>query len=569
VIAPPQSPRDLAQATWAEIEPHYERLATQPLDDVDTWLHDWSRFNEILAEARAMASVAYTCDAGDPDKEAAHLRFARDIGPRAREQEVRLGRRLLDTGQPRPGLETFVRRLRNQDEIFRQANVPLYAELQALSSAWQKLAAGLSATWDGQHLPLPALRVHEASSDRQTRERAYRLHLGAVAARRDDIADIFDRQYALRQQVAANAGFDNYRDYAHTEKDRFDYTPADCERFHDAVERTVVPALRRVTAARAQRMGLDVLRPWDAIDGMLGVADALGRPPLRPFPDVETLSARAEAVFTRVDPAFGARFRLMREEGLLDLDSRQGKVPGGYCTGFPFRRRPFIFMNATGMDSDVRTLLHEAGHAFHDFEALSSQPLVFQRHPGPEMGEVASMSMELLAAPYLGTDAGGFFGPEDGRRSRASHLEGILFALAHIASVDAFQHWIYTSGEGHDRDGRDRAWLRLRDRFQPGVDWSGLSDLRVARWLAQPHLFVIPFYYIEYGIAQMGALQVWRDSLRDHAEAVAAYRRALALGATRPLPELLGAAGARLVFDADAMGELVALVEDQLSSLQG
>jgi oligoendopeptidase F len=571
VIAAPQSPQDLAQATWADIEPHYERLATRSLDDVETWLHDWSRLGEVLAEARALASVAYTCDAGDPGKEATHLRFARDIGPLAREQEVRLGRRLLATGQAPRGLETFVRRLRNQDEIFRQANVPLFAEIQTLASAWQKLAAGLSAPWDGEHVPLPALRVHGASPDRPTRERAYRLHLGAFAARRDDIADLFDRLYALRQQVAANADFETYRDYVHAEKNRFDYTPADCERFHDAVERTVVPALRRRIAVRARQMGLDALRPWDALDSKLGVADPLGRPPLRPFPDVEALSARAEDIFTRVDPAFGARFRLMREEGLLDLDSRRGKVPGGYCTSLPFRRRPFIFMNATGMDTDVTTLLHEAGHAFHGFEALASQPMVFQRHAGHEMAEVASMSMELLAAPYLGAEAGGFFAPEDERRWRASHLEGILVGLAHVAAVDAFQHWIYTSGEGHDRDARDRAWLRLRDRFdpEPGVDWGGLDDLRAARWLAQPHIFVSPFYYIEYGIAQLGALQVWRDSLRDQAAAVAAYRSALALGATRPLPELFGAAGARLVFDAGPMGELVALVEERLEGLEG
>jgi oligoendopeptidase F len=569
VIAAPQSPQDLVHATWADIEPHYERLATQPLDDVETWLHDWSRLDEILGEARSLASVAYTCDAGDPDKEAAHLRFARDIGPRAREQEVRLGRRLLATGQAPPGLETFVRRLRNQDGIFREENVPLFAELQTLASAWQKLAASLSATWDGQQVPLPALRVHEASPERQTRERAYRLHLGTIGARRDEIADIFDRQYALRQQVAANAGFANFRDYVHTEKNRFDYTPADCERFHDAVERTVVPALSRRMRTRARQMGLEELRPWDAIDTLMGVADPLGRPPLRPFADVETLAARAEGIFTRVDPAFGARFRLMREEGLLDLDSRQGKVPGGYCTSFPFRRRPFIFMNATGMDSDLRTLLHEGGHAFHGFEAMASQPLLFQRHPGHEMAEVASMSMELLAAPYLGTEAGGFFEPEDERRSRASHLLGVLSALAHIASVDAFQHWIYTSGEGHDRDARDRAWLRVRDRFDPAVDWSGLSDLRAARWLGQPHIFVNPFYYIEYGIAQLGALQVWRHSLGDQAEAVAAYRSALALGGTRPLPDLFAAAGASLVFDAATMGELVALVEDQLSAIEG
>jgi oligoendopeptidase F len=569
VTAPPQSPRELAGATWADIEPHYERLAERPLDDVETWLRDWSRLNEILFEAQALAHVAYTGDARDPAAEEAHLRFSGTIAPRAREQEVRLGRRLLATGDTPEGLEMFVRRLRNQDRIFRERNVPLFAELQTHVSAWQKLAAGLSAEWDGAQVALPALRVHEASPDRTERERAYRLHTGAFAARRDDVADIFDRLYALRQQVAANAGFENYRDYAHAEKNRFDYAPADCERFHDAVERVVVPAVRRRNERRARLMGLDALRPWDGIDAMFGAADPLGRPPLRPFADGGAMAAAAERIFARVDPVLGARFRLMREEGLLDLDSRPGKVPGGYCTALTFRRRPFISMNATGLDADVRTLVHEAGHAFHGFETFLTHPLAFVRHAGHEMAEVASMSMELLAAPYLAEDAGGYLDPEDLRRARTQHLEVILQGLVHVATIDGLQQWIYTSGEGHDRDARDRAWLRLRERFDVGVDWTGLEDLRVARWLAQPHPVGNAFYYIEYGIAQLGALQVWRNALRDQSGAVAAYRRALALGGSRPLPELFATAGARLVFDAETVGELVELVEDQLQALDG
>ena len=536
-----------------------------PLDDVEAWLGEWSRFEEALGEAHSTALLAYTCDTGDPDKEAAQLRFSRDIAPRAREQGVRLSRRLLDTGYTTPALEPMLRRFRNQDRLFREANVPLFGELAALSTAWQRLGGGLTATWEGQEVPLPELRVHQASADRAVRERAYRVHMDAILRTRDQVGDIFDEQVRVRQRVARNAGFDNYRDYAHAEKNRFDYTSADCERLHDAVERTVEPAVVRILDARRERMGLDALRPWDAVDGMLGVADPIGRPPLRPFADVDALTTRAQAIFERVDPVFGGYFETMRTEGLLDLDSRPGKAPGGYCTTLPFRHRPFIFMNATGMDSDVRTLLHEGGHAFHTYEAFASQPLQFLRHPGAEMAEVGSMSMELLAAPYLGRDAGGFYDPEEERRSRAAHLEGVLFVLAHIAVVDAFQHWIYTSDEGRDRDARDRRWLGLCERFKPGVDWSGLGDLRTARWLAQPHFFTHPLYYVEYGIAQLGALQVWRNSLHDHAEAVAAYRHALALGATRSLPELLDAAGARLVFDEATLRELVALVEEQLA----
>jgi oligoendopeptidase F len=569
VIEPHASPKDLAQAGWADVEPQYERLATMPLDDVAVWLGEWSRFEELLGEASSAALVAYTCDTGDADKEAAQLRFSRDIAPRAREQVVRLSRRLLDTGYSTPALEPVLRRFRNQERLFREANVPLFGELATLSTAWQRLGGSLTAPWEGEEVPLPELRVHEASADRAVRERAYHVHMDAILRTRDQVGDIFDEQVRLRQGVARNAGFDNYRDYAHAEKNRFDYTPADCERFHDAVERTVVPAVLRILSARRERMGLDELRPWDAVDGMLGVADPLGRPPLRPFADVDALTARAQAMFARVDPVFGDHFETMRIEGLLDLESRPGKAPGGYCTTLPFRRRPFIFMNATGMDSDLRTLLHEAGHAFHTFEAFASQPLQFLRHPGAEMAEVGSMSMELLAAPYVGEEAGGFYGPEEERRSRESHLQGILFVLAHIATVDAFQHWIYTSDEGLDRDARDRQWLALCERFKPGVDWSGLTDERAARWLAQPHFFTHPFYYVEYGIAQLGALQVWRNSLRDQAAAVAAYREGLAMGASRSLPDLYAAAGARLVFDAAPVGELVALVEEHLAELAG
>ena len=280
------------------------------------------------------------------------------------------------------------------------------------------------------------------------------------------------------------------------------------------------------------------------------------------------LIGRAEDIFARVDPALGGYFTRMVEEHLLDLDSRKGKAPGGYCTSFPHSGVPFIFMNAVGVAGDVNTLLHEAGHAFHSFEARKL-PLMMQRHPGSEMAEVASMAMELLAAPYLGRDQGGYYSRDEARRDRIEHLEGILAILPHIASVDAFQQWLYTSGEGADADARDAAWLRIRARFEQGVDWSGLERERVARWYQQLHIFLYPFYYIEYGIAQLGALQVWRNALRDQQAAVSAYREALALGATAPLPDLFAAAGARLVFDAAGMGELVALIEEQLAALEG
>jgi oligoendopeptidase F len=257
----------------------------------------------------------------------------------------------------------------------------------------------------------------------------------------------------------------------------------------------------------------------------------------------------------------------MAGAGLLDLENRRGKAPGGYSTTLNFRKVPLIFMNAVGIDDDVRTLLHESGHAFHSFEA-SRLPLLFQRHPGSEMAEVASMSMELLASPFLDRGHGGYYSEEEARRSRTELLEGTILFLPHCASVDAFQQWMYTDDGGRDAAARDAKWLELRRRFEgDAIDWSGLDQERIARWYQQPHFFSSPFYYIEYGIAQMGALQVWRNGLRDRAEAVRSYRSALALGATRRLPDLFAAAGARLIFDPKGMKEIVEVVEEQLALL--
>jgi oligoendopeptidase F len=311
-------------------------------------------------------------------------------------------------------------------------------------------------------------------------------------------------------------------------------------------------------------MGLDgQVRPWDAIDDHVAAPDPLGREPLRPFDTEEELTSTARAVFARVDSQFGDYFDRMIEARMLDLMSRPGKAPGAYCETFQFRGLPFILANSSGIANDVETLLHESGHAFHAFEA-QAQPLIFQRDFGSEIAEVASMSMELLAAPYLQHNGSpGFYTEEEDRRERSAFLEQLLTTVPHIACVDAFQHWIYTSGEGGSADARDRKWLELRARFQRGVDWTGWESERIARSYEQIHIFTYPFYYIEYGLAQMGALQVWRNALSSQSEAVAAYRRALSLGSSRPLPELYAAAGAKLIFSTEEMAPLVDLVEGE------
>lgn len=558
----PTSPAVFAKATWDDVAPYFEDLAARPLEpsNIDAWLRAWSTLEELVTEAAARAMIAYTIDTGDPDKEADHLRFSTEVLPRAEERSVALARRLVESGYTNPSLTTTLARFRTQIKIFRDENVPLFAELEEHSARYQRITGSMTAEWDGVDRPLPQLLPFLKSSDRVIRERAFRASTRPYQESRNELSELFDKMYQLRMRAARNAGFDNFRDYIFPAKFRFDYTPADCERFHDAVERTVVPAVERVLESRRQRLGLDRLRPWDL------AVDPYRPKTLRPFATTTEFVGTAQRVFDRVDPSLGREFQTMIDEGLLDLESRKGKAPGGYCETLHFRGRPFIFMNAVGLVDDVMTLLHEAGHAFHAF-AAHEQPLIWQRHPGSEAAELASMSMELLAAPHLGQPVG-YFAPEDAESAWLEHLEDVLLSLVHIASVDAFQTWIYTSGQGADAGARDAEWLRIRSRFERGVDWSGLEQERTARWYRQLHIFLYPFYYIEYGIAQIGALQIWRNSLKDPKQAVARYRDALALGAVRSLPEIYRAAGARLTFDAKDIGELVNLVETEISRVR-
>lgn len=558
----PPSPSAFAKASWEDIAPYFDELAARPLEPstIEGWLAEWSRLEELVTEAAARAMIAYTIDTGDAEKEADHLRFSTEVLPKMEERSVDLARRLVDSGYSTPELATTLARFRTQIDIFRDENVPIFAELEEHNTRYQRITGSIMVEWEGVERPLPQLQPFLKSPDRAIRERAFRTASRPYIERRGELAKLYDRMYQLRMRAARNAGFANFRDYIFPAKFRFDYTPADCERFHEAIERAVAPAVERVLEARRQRLGLDVLRPWDL------AVDPYRDKPLRPFADASELVVKAKRVFERVDPLLGREFQTMIDERLLDLDSRKGKAPGGYCETLHFNGRPFIFMNAVGLMDDVMTLLHEAGHAFHTF-ASHPLPLIWQRHPGSEAAELASMSMELLAAPHL-IQPTGYFTAEDARSAWLEHLEDILLSLVHIASVDAFQNWIYTSGQGGDAHARDDAWLRIRSRFERGVDWTGLDQERVARWYRQLHIFMYPFYYIEYGIAQLGALQIWRNSLEDPVRAVARYREALSLGAVRTLPEIYRTAGARLTFDADAIAELVQLVESQIERVR-
>jgi oligoendopeptidase F len=406
------------------------------------------------------------------------------------------------------------------------------------------------------------MRALLLEQDRDTREHAWRKAYARQMQDRDALNDLWGQMLDIRLDIAANAGKPTFRDYAWIQRDRYDYTPADDLRFLDAIEEVVVPAMLRRMEQRKRALGLDALRPWDMH------VDTSGDAPLKPFEEVDTLIAGCASIFEQIDPELSTYYNSMRDSGMLDLDNRKGKAPGGYCTGFPLTGQSFIFMNAVATHDDVQTLLHESGHAFHNFES-SKLPYIQQTNYPTEFAEVASMTMELLAAPYLVREKGGFYTPPEAARARIEHLEGILNFWPYMAVVDGFQHWVYT----HPDDARDPAncdakWLELWDRFLPGVDWSGLEDIKATGWHRKLHIFHLPFYYIEYGLAQLGAVQIWRNALADAPAALEQYRGALALGNTRKLPDLFAAAGAKLAFDPVTLGEAVALIEQVIEELE-
>jgi len=366
----------------------------------------------------------------------------------------------------------------------------------------------------------------------------------------------------LRGKLATNAGQPDYRSYMWLHKLRFDYTPQDCETFHRAIEEVVVPAALRAYEKRRNRLGVKTLRPWD-VD-----VDPFGRPALRPFEDIGELEQKISTIFHQVDPGLGAYFNIMREESLLDLDNRKGKAPGGYCTDFPVAKRPFIFANLVGVHDDVQTMIHEGGHAFHVFETAN---LLYHWHAQIplEFAEVASMGMELLAAPYLTEDMGGFYTPTEAARARIEFLERSRLFWPYMAVVDAFQHWVYENhNTASDADHCDHKWLQLWERYMPGVDWSGLDEELVTGWHRKLHIHQDPFYYVEYGLAQLGAFQIMHNAVNDQAEAVRRYRKGLSLGNSVTLSELFAAAGGRFAFDALTLHEAVDLIEATIENLE-
>lgn len=543
---------------WSEIEPHFQKLLAEDLtsERVPDWLQRWSDLECAVDEGGVAAARAVSENTADQAAEKRHLHYIQEIYPQVQVAAQALKNKLLAVEGFTPGPEhrELFRRFRSEAALFRAENVPLHAESATLATDYDKIVGDMVISLDGEEVTLQQAEQRLLEPKRSEREAAWRAVQSRWLRERDTLDALYLKLLGLRRRIARNAGLPDFRAYMWQGLQRFDYTPEDTLTFHRAIETEVVPLASKLLDIRRRQLDLDALRPWDL------QVDPHSRPPLRPFKDPADLEEGAARIFSQVSPELGAQFARLRG-GYLDLGSRRNKAPGGYCAFFPRTGVPYIFMNAVGTQSDVQTLLHEGGHAFHDLASHANQPLTWDWGASAEFSEVASMGMELLASPYLEASRGGFYTDEDAARARTEHLEGIIRFLPYMAVVDAFQHWVYADApEDVTASDLDAQWDQLWQRFMPDVDWSGLEAERMTGWHRKLHIFQAPFYYVEYGLAQIGALQVWRNAQRDQEEALRAYRAALALGRTRPLPELFETAGVRLAFDAGTVGELVRLV---------
>jgi len=552
---------------WPQIAPYYDELAARPIntENIEQWLADWTQLASLLNERQARLQVATTVNTEDKDAEAQYKTFLDMITPPMMTAEQALKQKLLDSTLSALNFDVPLTKLRAEAALFREANVPLLTEESKLTIEYDQIFGSLTVEWEGEQVPLARLTPALHDPDRALRERAWRLIRARQMQEQPALAVLWTKFMDVRKQIALNAGFSDYRAYRWEQLLRFDYTPEDCLRFHDAIEQIAVPAASRLARKRIAKLGIPTLRPWDT------AVDTSDRAALHPYQQSSELIEKSKAIFQHVDPQLGDYFNTMDAENLLDLESRKAKAPGGYCTEFAVKHQPFIFMNGVGLHVDVQTLIHEAGHSFHVFEA-ARLPYLQQRGENmipTEFAEVASMAMELLAAPYLTTQYGGFYTEAEAARARRENLEELIYFWPYMSLVDTFQHWIYENHDiARDIEACNDKWAELFTRFLPEQDWSGLEDIRRVLWQRQLHIFETPFYYIEYGVAQLGAAQIWANSMRDQAGAVAAYRKALSLGGTVPLPELYQTAGVRLSFDADTLRPIVELIERTINDME-
>lgn len=568
----PATSQDIIDWTWPAIEPYYIELQSRPLSasSVDDWVADWSSVGERLEEMYSRLAVATSINTADKEAEARMNAYLDGIFPNVMAAEQKLKEKLLESKLEPNGFEIPLRNMRAEANLFRESNLPLLADQQKLAIEYDKIFGAQTVNWEGEEITLTRLALNFQQPDRARREKAWHLKADRQLADRKAINNLWQKFMDVRTRIAKNADKPGFREYAWIQKLRFDYSPEDCKSFEAAIEKVVVPAATRIYQKRKQELGLDSLRPWDLVDGWFSrPTPPANIPQLKPFASIDELKSKVSAIFHHVDPVLGGYFDQTVAGGLTDLENRKNKAPGAYCTSYTSIRKPFIFVNAVGTHDDVMTTLHESGHSFHIYETASI-PYVQQLAVPMEFAEVASMGMELLASPYLTKANGGFYSDEEAARARIEHLEGMILFWPFMAVVDAFQQWVYENPkDGADTAACDKKWGELWDRFIPGVDYSGLEEIKVTGWHRKLHIHEVPFYYIEYGLAQLGAVQIFGNARSDQAGAVAAYRKALSLGGKVTLPELFNAAKAKFAFDVPTVKKAVDLMETVVAELEG
>jgi oligoendopeptidase F len=537
-------PKDFVVTDWNSLEPFFQDLAGREIQsraDLEKWLLDMSELEAVVSEDACWRQIRMTCDTTDKSLEEAFTYFCMEIQPRLQPYADQLNRKLISNPFTAELEEkkyfTYLRSVRKSIDLFREANIPIQAELSVMQQQYGAIAGKMTVEVDGQEYTLQQAAKFLESHDRDLREQVYRKIQERRLQDKDAMHELYSKLIAKRDQVAKNAGFANYRDYKFVELGRFDYTKEDCFQFHEAVKLHVLPLIEKIYARKKEKLGLDTLRPWDT------EAEPEGIQPLKPFTDGKDLYEKSVKCFAEMSPFFADCLRKMNELGHFDLESRKGKAPGGYNCPLSESGAPFIFMNAAGQMSDVTTMVHEGGHAIHSFLAHHLELSAFKEYP-MEIAEVASMSMELFSMNHWQAF---FENAEDLKRAKEHQLERTITIFPWIAIIDKFQHWVYENPM-HTMEERTARWMEILNEFSTNsIDYTGLDAYRQIGWQRQLHLFEVPFYYIEYGIAQLGAIGLWMQYQKNQKQALENYINALSLGGTRTLPELFAAAG--LKFD--------------------
>jgi len=554
----------LKVTSWDVLAPYFEQLLQREINSVaelETWLLHRSELEAFVSENLAWRYVKMTCDTNNKELEEAYLFFVNEIEPKIAPYNDLLNKKMMASpfvnALDQAKYFIYLRGIKQEMAIFREENVPLQAKVAATSQKYGTIIGSLMVEMEGKELTLQQASNYLKNTDRALREEAFMKINEARAAKADELDTLFDELIALRHQIAVNAGFENYRDYKFAEMGRFDYAPQDCFNFHEAIQKQVIPLVKVFNEKRLAALGY-TLKPWDM------EVDVENKPALEPFTSGLDLLDKTIKCFSNIDDYFAYCIKTMDDMGRLDLESRKGKAPGGYNYPMAETNVPFIFMNAASSTRDVETMVHEGGHAVHSFLSKDLELSAFKNCPS-EVAELASMSMELIS--YDGLEA---FYPEpaDLKRAKEEHLEGIIKILPWIATIDKFQHWIYTNPK-HTAADRKNFWLNLSKEFGTGmVDWQGLEHFQAYTWQKQLHVFEVPFYYIEYGMAQLGALSVWRNYLQDKAKAIRQYKEALSLGYTKTIGEIYEAAGVKFDFSESYIQSLMAFVSEELKKLE-